>query len=136
MAENKNGAFYDDIISFAAEKLNTEPDFPWIKYPDYAVLRHKDNKKWFALIFDVSKDKLGLDGSDKVRLLNLKCDPIMYGSIISVDGILPAYHMKKGSWITLLLDGTVDRELVYSLIETSYDLTRLKIKRKNIKNDK
>ena len=37
----------------------TEPDYPWNDWN--AVLRHAENKKWYALIMEVPAQKLGLD---------------------------------------------------------------------------
>ena len=48
----------------------------------------------------------------------------MIGSLIQEDGILPAYHMNKEHWITILLDGTVTIQKICDLIALSYDLTR------------
>ena len=45
------------------KEYGVEPDYPWGKYPSNAVFRHEDNKKWFALVMTVSKDKLGLSGT-------------------------------------------------------------------------
>lgn len=39
------------------------------------------------------------------------------------NGILPAYHMNKEHWITILLDGTVSKEKICELIDISYELT-------------
>ena len=50
----------------------------------------------------------------------------MIGSLRKEKGILPAYHMNKEHWITVLLDGSVEKQKIYDLIEISYDLTRKK----------
>ena len=42
------------------------------------------------------------------------------------NGILPAYHMNKEHWITILLDGTVPEQKICDLIDISFDLTRRK----------
>ena len=38
------------------------------------------------------------------------------------DGVLPAYHMNKTHWNSVILDGTVPDEEVRSMIARSYDL--------------
>ena len=40
--------------------------------------------------------------------------------IIREEGIMPAYHMNKMHWITVLLDGTVPEERVFDLIDMSF----------------
>ena len=47
----------------------------------------------------------------------------MAGSFLSEEGIFPGYHMHKGNWITVLLDGTVSMDKIELLLDISYDLT-------------
>lgn len=56
---------------------------------------------------DVPKNKIGLEGEERIDVLNIKCDPVMIGSLLMNDGYLPAYHMHKGRWISIILNGTV-----------------------------
>ena len=35
-------------------------------------MRHPDTRKWFAIIMDVPKDKLGLTGQQRVDVINVK----------------------------------------------------------------
>lgn len=121
-----NGAYRQDILGYAKEKYGTAPESLWLRYPNYAVLRHADNEKWYAVIMDVAREKVGLTGKDKVDILEVKCDPLIYGSLLSEEGLLPAYHMKKGGWLTVLLDGTVDREKAFALLRMSFELTSRK----------
>ena len=128
---DKIGAYRQDILEYAKMQYHTEPECLWMRYPNYAVLRHSDNKKWYAVIMDVSADKLGLPGNEKVDILNVKCDPLMIGSLRMEKGIMPSYHMNKGSWISVLLDGSVDKELVFGLLQMSYEQTKAKQKKKS-----
>jgi Uncharacterized protein conserved in bacteria len=112
-----------DIFKYAKESFDTEPEYLWKKFPQYAVLRHKNNAKWYAVIMDILKQKLGLQGQEKVEILVVKCDPIMIGSLLQNEGYLPAYHMNKERWITILLDGSVPKDSVFDLLSLSYDLT-------------
>ena len=59
----------------------------------------------------------------------LKNIPEMIGSLRKDEGILPAYHMNKEHWITILLDGTVPKQKICDLIDISFDLTRRKQKK-------
>lgn len=119
-----------ELEKYIVETYNADPEFPWAKFPQYMVFRHKSNKKWFALILDVPKEKLGLRESGILNVLNLKCDPILIGDLRKEPGFFPAYHMSKESWITVALDGTVDDERMKTLIDLSYRLTAPKAKRK------
>ncbi|MDE7310934.1 MAG: MmcQ/YjbR family DNA-binding protein [Eubacterium sp.] len=88
--------------------------------PGYAVLRHGDTRKWYALIMDVPKGRLGLSGNGSIDILNVKCDPVLSGSLRMEKGFLPAYHMHRENWITILLDGTVEKEKIFPLLEMSF----------------
>ncbi len=79
---------------------------------------------------NLPKAKLGLGTEEKVDAVNLKCDPIMIGSVCKEEGIFPGYHMNKNYWITVLLDGAVDDEKIKMLLDISFELTDKKQKRK------
>ena len=57
--------------------------------------------------------------------LNVKTDP-NYSDILrnAYDYIIPAYHMNKEHWNTIIVDEKVDNNLVKELIEQSYQLTK------------
>lgn len=87
-------------------------DYPWTDTPRAAVFRHTGNRKWFALVMDVPRDKLGLPGTEKLDIVNFKCDPILIASLRGEAGIFPAYHMNKANWITAALDGSAPAEMI------------------------
>jgi len=116
------------VIEMIRETLSVEPDYPFPGDDESAVFRHTDTRKWFALLMHVPRRVLGLPGEASVDIVNVKCNPFISGSLREKPGILPAYHMNKSQWITILLDGTVERSAVQSLIEMSYDLTMRKIR--------
>lgn len=119
----------ETVFEYIQKKYNTLPEYPWAKYEGNAVFRHSDNRKWFALVMNVGRDKLGLSGDGYVDAVNLKIDDGMFREIlVREDGILPAYHMNKEHWITVLLDGTVEEEKVYDLIDVSFLATASKKK--------
>jgi len=117
------------ILSYAQKTYNAVPDAPFRTAPTYLVLRHADTRKWYALIMDVPGERLGLSGSEYVDILNIKCDPMLSGSLRMNKGFLPAYHMHRDSWITILLDGTVLAKDIFPLLDMSYEITREKSKR-------
>ncbi|MBO4877143.1 MAG: MmcQ/YjbR family DNA-binding protein [Ruminococcus sp.] len=111
------------LFDHVKEHYGAEPEYLWKRTPDAAVLRRSDNNKWFALIMTVQASKLGIGSDRRVRILNVKCDPLMGGSLIKKEGYFPGYHMNKQAWISILLDGTVPEEEVISAIDISYTLT-------------
>ena len=120
----------EQLEKFLCETYAVDMDYPWIKYPNYEVFRHINNKKWFALIMDVSKNKLGLAGDEILDIVNFKCDPAVIDSLRMENGFFPAYHMNKDSWITVALDGTVDDKKIKALADMSYELTSTMKRRK------
>lgn len=114
----------DFVFTYMKKRYKAEPEYPWRKYDTNAVFRHGDNKKWFALVMRVQKNKLGLEGDAYVDVINLKTDDMFFRDmLIQQEGILPAYHMNKQHWITVCLDGTVGSEQVCELIDRSYMAT-------------
>lgn len=120
----------EKLEAYILKTYNIEPDYPWIKHPDYAVFRHTCNKKWFALIMEVPKDKLGLPTNDILSVVNFKCDPILIGSFLDKKGYFPAYHMNKTSWITVALDGSAPDDEIKILLAMSFEATAPKVLKK------
>jgi predicted DNA-binding protein (MmcQ/YjbR family) len=55
--------------------------------------------------------------------VNLKCEPELAEQLRKTyPAIRPGWHMNKRHWNTVVLDGSLPRQLVFDLIEDSYDL--------------
>ena len=54
-----------NVFDYAKKKYGTEPDYPWSD--NAAVLRHGDNGKWYGLVMEVRRDKLGLSGGGMIK---------------------------------------------------------------------
>ena len=52
-----------ELFAYVAEHHQVNPEYLWKKNPNYAVLRHHYNRKWYAIIMDVEAEKLGLKGT-------------------------------------------------------------------------
>ncbi len=53
----------------------------------------------------------------------VKCDPEKAVELRErYDAVLPGYHMNKKHWNTMLLDNSIDDELIYEWIDDSYIL--------------
>ncbi len=112
------------VFDYIKKKYKVSPEYPWSKFDGNAVFRHGDNNKWFALVLSAGKCKLGLSGDGYADAVNLKVDDMLFRDmLLREDGILPAYHMNKQHWITVLLDGTVAEDKVFGLIDMSYMAT-------------
>ena len=109
-------AYIEETYGAAGERL-------FAKDPATCVFRHQRNRKWFAVIMEIPKAKLGLQAVGDICVVNFKCDVRLIGSFRLEQGIYPAYHMNKAHWLTVALDGTVEDDKLKFLLEMSYDLT-------------
>ena len=115
------------VIKHILDFYNAKDEYLWARYPNFAVFRHSDNRKWFAIIMDIPREKLGIPGKEKVDVLNLKMsDPFTADFLTTQDGIFPGYHISRGNWISVLLDGSVDERNIFALIEESFNVTAKK----------
>jgi predicted DNA-binding protein (MmcQ/YjbR family) len=97
-------------------------DYPFGDTPDtgsaWTVMRHRHNKKSFALIYE----REGL-------CVNLKCESLRADFLRQAySSVTPAYHMNKDHWNTVRLGSDVPDDELYSMIEHSYCLTMPKRK--------
>ena len=109
------------IVQYIQDRYGAEPERLWARYPNYMVFRQPASRKWFAIIMDVARKSLDLEGEGTADVMDLKCGQALVGSLLAQDGFRPAYHMSKSSWISVLLDETVPDEQIYPLIKLSYD---------------
>ena len=120
----------ETVFAYIKKKYKISPEYPWAKYDSNAVFRHSDNKKWFVLVMGVERNKLGLSDAGYVDVIDLKIDDMMFRDmLLQKEGILPGYHMNKDHWVTVLLDGTVEENMIYDLIDASFLATASKKKK-------
>ena len=118
------------VFKYIKKEYDADPEYLWSRFPGYAVFRHADNKKWFALVADISCEKLGLERDGDVFIINVKVDdPVFMDMLLRQEGYYSAYHMNKKNWITVILDGTVPLKEIYSVIDFSFDTTASKKKK-------
>lgn len=113
-----------EIFHWCRQQYGTEPDYPW--KDENAVLRHADNRKWYGVVLKVDRRKLGMSDEGIADVLNVKCDPVLIGSLRMQEGFYPAYHMNKETWISVLLDQPERDETIKNLLALSYEITKSK----------
>ena len=118
-----------EFFKYCLSTYGTSPDYPFDEDFETAVLRHEDNRKWYAIVMRVSRRKFGLDSDEVIDVVNLKLPTEMFGSFGAADGVYPAYHMNKLHWISVLLPDAPD-DVVQFLVNVSFDATGLKKKYK------
>ena len=116
----------DALLAYSRETFGTEPEYLWARLPEAFVLRHETGGKWYGLVMPVRRDRLGLPGEGTTDILNVKCGELLLGSLLGRPGFLPAYHMSKTQWVSILLDGTAEEDEIKELLNISYDLTSVR----------
>ena len=97
-----------EFLEYCLDTYGTSPDYPFDEDFETAVLRHADNRKWYAIVMKVSRRKFGFDSDEVIDVVNLKLPTEMFGSFGAADGVYPAYHMNKLHWISVLLPDAPD----------------------------
>lgn len=110
------------VIKYAKEKYGDDVEYLWEKFPDNAVCRRKDNKKWYFAILTVGKDKLGFESKEKVEVIDLREKTEEIANIVDNKKYFLGYHMNKKHWLTIILDGSVPIDEIYERIDISYNL--------------
>ena len=121
-----------ELIAYIFDEYSVEPDFPFRMDDVTCVFRHIDNRKWFGIAMVIPYRTIGINKPGDVDILNVKCDPVMMGSLRGKSGFCPAYHMNKDKWITILLDGSAGQEDIKALLAMSYSMTAMKLRKKSV----
>lgn len=111
------------IINYVKAKYDNDLEFLWQKSPKNAIWRNQNNRKWYGAVLVISKDKLKIESNEMVEILDLRYQKNDIKNIIDNYKIFPGYHMNKDNWITIILDGRVELEEIYQLIDNSYQLS-------------
>ena len=122
-----------EFLEYCINTYGTSPDFPFDEDFETAVLRHVDNRKWYAIVMRVSRRKFGFDNNEIIDVVNLKLPTEMFGSFGAADGVYPAYHMNKLHWISVLLPDAPD-DIIQFLVNVSFEATKVKEKKKRQNN--
>jgi predicted DNA-binding protein (MmcQ/YjbR family) len=97
-----------DIRTYCASLKGTWEDFPF----DDSALVFKVGKKMYALA--PTKGDLSI---------SLKCDPVHAEKLREdFDAVSPGYHFNKRHWNTVIIDGSIKKDIIEKWILDSYNL--------------
>jgi predicted DNA-binding protein (MmcQ/YjbR family) len=113
------------VVAYAKKTYHSQLEFLW-KDDDNAILRRKDNKKWYAVFMKVGWEKLKLEGEGKAEIVDLLAPKEEIDRLVDGKNYLRGWHMNKKSWITVPLDGRVPAEVICWLLDMSYTLAAKK----------
>ena len=107
----------EDVIAFCKQFDNVYVDYPFHD-PNWTVMRHANNRRVFAWIFE----------KDEYIWINVKCDPewrdFWRNAYASVQ---PGWHLNKGHWNSIVLDGSIPDEEIRRMVAESYNLTKSRL---------
>ncbi|MCM3537938.1 MmcQ/YjbR family DNA-binding protein [Priestia endophytica] len=105
-----------DAIHYCMQYNSVFEDQPF-RDKNWTLIRHNENQKVFAWIFE----------KDSHIWINVKGEPALNHHLRqSYDSIVPAYHLNKEHWNSIILDGTIPEKEIHEMIKTSYHLTKEK----------
>ncbi len=117
-----------EFLEYCRGAYGTSPDYPFDEDFETAVLRHQENRKWYAIVMKVSRRKFGFESDEVIDVVNLKLPVEMVGSFGVADGVYPAYHMNKLHWISVPLPDAPD-DIVQFLVNVSFQATKHSVKK-------
>ena len=117
------------ICNLMLDKYGDEPIFKFDGYPGFGIF--ENNGKWYALIMNLEKGKLDGKSKDEIEIINLKLDKNKINSLLKKKGFYKAYHMNKINWISVILDDTIDDDILMELIDESRSYTVISKQSKN-----
>lgn len=104
----------DEVIACCLTYEQVYEDYPFHD-PNWCVIRHRENRKVFVWIFE----------KDQYIWINVKCSPEWRGFWRKAfSSVVPAYHLNKMHWNSIILDRTVPNQDIKRMIGESYDLTK------------
>ncbi|KHD44349.1 MmcQ/YjbR family DNA-binding protein [Streptococcus hongkongensis] len=99
-------------------------DKPFEKAQDYSSYRVAG--KWYALVYPAKGrqfEGIADDKKDKdFEAVNLKVNPKDMAELLALEGVYPAYHMSKKSWVSVLLDDGLSDQVLWTLLSKSRQL--------------
>ena len=102
----------DEVIAFCMTMPGAYEDYPFHD-ANWTAMRFRENRKSFALVYE----RAGL------IWINVKCSPEwMEVWRAAFPSVIPAYHMNKRHWNSIVLDGSIDDADVRTMIAESYRL--------------
>lgn len=121
----------EQLDQYIKQKYNVEPEQLPFKHEDYAIYRHTDTGKWFAVFIVKPRQEFGLEGEGDAEIVSFKPRDAMYADFMSQQpGYLCGYPSRGWNWLSALLDGSIAFENICRWLEESYEATVSKAKNK------
>lgn len=110
-----------EVIDFCLSLDDIYEDYPFHDF-NWTIMRHKGNQRCLQLYMSIWEN----------IWVNVKCDPnLTYMWRSTYDAVVPAYHMNKWHWNSIILDGSIPTDDIKNMIDDSFELTKPKKRGKN-----
>lgn len=104
----------EEFLEFCRNIPGASVDQPFDGDFETYVARHTLSRKWFALVML----------HEGRHIVNLKCDPQEADLLRKLfNGVVPAYHMNKTHWNTIILNSDLPDEEIKRMTMNSFALT-------------
>lgn len=120
-----HGAYVEELLRYVQETYGDEIEYPW-KDMDAAVIRSHLSKKWYAVFMKVHPGKIGLGGSQPIRIMNLHGTAEQVAALVDGERYFPGWHMNRKYWYTVCLDGSIPMYELQRRIDESFELSQSK----------
>ena len=120
-----HGGYVEELLRYVQETYGDEIEYPW-KDMDAAVICSHLTKKWYAVFMKVHPSKIGLGGSQPIRIMDLHGTAEQVASLVEGKRYFPGWHMNRKYWYTICLDGSVPMDELQRRIDASFALSQPK----------
>lgn len=119
------------LVAYVMSEFSDTYDYPF-EGSDAISFRYPQNQKWYAVFMNIAREKLDLGNEDwskddkekQITIVNIKVHSHKLDWYLSHDGVYPAYHMGKKTWVSLVLDETLSDTLLQDWFKESRDLVK------------
>jgi predicted DNA-binding protein (MmcQ/YjbR family) len=124
-----NAANEDFINQYLLDKHLTTKEYP---FGDHVAVFKVKGKMFATLAHGSTAKTYGTDAQRQYNWINLKCDPDEANALRDIfESVLPAYHMSKTLWNTIVLDGSIPQGELERMMDNSYLLVVKKMSKKD-----
>lgn len=123
-----HGDYVEELLGYVKDTYGDEIEYPW-KDTDAAVIRSHLSRKWYAVFMKVHPSKIGLGGSQPIRIMNLHGTAEQVAVLVDGERYFPGWHMNRKYWYTVCLDGSIPVFELQRRIDESFELSQPKKRR-------
>ena len=124
-----HGSYVEELLRYVQNTYGDEIEYPWKDDMDAAVIRSHLTRKWYAVFMKVHPSKIGLGGSQPIRIMNLHGTAEQVAVLVDGERYFPGWHMNRKYWYTVCLDGSIPMFELQRRIDESFKLSQPKKRR-------